>query len=132
MSTAFKAGLVYTGIVFAFAFVTGVLRTILLGQHIGLTPVVGVLIELPLILIVAWIACRAVLRHMQVSARVDRRLLMGIVALVATIALEFALAVTMNGSSFRQFVAGYGSPEVMLGLIGQIAFATFPLLRMRS
>jgi len=132
MSSAIKAGLAYTGIVFAFAFATGVLRTILLAQDIGLTPVVAVLIELPLILIVAWIACRAVLRHMRVSARLDRRVMMGAMALAMTIALEFALATTMTGSSFRHFLASYGKPEVTLGLIGQITFGTFPLLRMRS
>lgn len=132
MSSAFKAGLVYTGIVFAFAFVTGVLRTILLAQDFGLTPVVAVLIELPLILVVAWIVCRGVLRQMQIPARVDRRLMMGVVALVVTIALEFALAAMMNGSSFTQFLAGYGKPEVILGLAGQITFAAFPLVRMRS
>jgi hypothetical protein len=132
MLSAFKAGLVYTGIVFAFAFVTGVLRTLLLAQDFGLTPVVAVLFELPLILIVAWIACRGVLRRMQIPARVDRRLVIGVVALVATIALEFALAATMNGSSLAQFVADHREPEVMLGLIGQIAFAAFPLVRMQT
>lgn len=132
MYSAFKAGLVYTGIVFAFAFVTGVLRTLLLAQDFGLTPVAAVLFELPLILIVAWIACRGVLRRMHVPARVDRRLVMGVVALVTTIALEFALAATMNGASFAQFLASYGRSDVMLGLAGQIAFAAFPLVRLRS
>ena len=132
MFSAFKAGLVYTGVVFAFAFVTGILRTILLARDFGLTPVVAVLIELPLILIVAWIACRAVLRHMQVAARMDLRAIMGVVALATTLALEFAVATMMNSSTLQQFIAGYGKPEVMLGLIGQIAFAAFPLLRMRS
>lgn len=132
MLSAFKAGLVYTGIVFAFAFVTGVLRTLLLAQDFGLTPVAAVLFELPLILIVAWIACRGVLRRMQIPARVDRHLVMGVVALVATIALEFALAATMSGSSLVQFVADYRKPDVMLGLIGQIAFAAFPLVRMQT
>lgn len=132
MLSALKAGLIYTGIVFAFAFVTGAVRTILLAQDFGLTPVAAVLFELPLILIVAWIACRGVLRRMQIPARVDRRLVMGVVALVATIALEFALAAAMNGSSFAQFLASYGKTEVMLGLLGQIAFAAFPLVRLQS
>jgi hypothetical protein len=132
MLSAFKAGLVYTGIVFAFAFVTGVVRTLLLAQDIGLTPVSAVLFELPLILIVAWIACRGILRRMHVPARVDRRLVMGGVAFAATIALEFALAAAMNGSSFAQFLEGYGKPDVILGLAAQIVFAAFPLVRLRS
>jgi hypothetical protein len=132
MFSAFKAGLVYTGIVFAFAFVTGALRTILLAQDFGLTPVAAVLFELPLILIVAWITCRAVLRRMQIPARVDRRLVMGVVAFVATIALEFVLAATMNGNNFAQFLEGYAKPDVILGLLGQIAFAAFPLVRMQT
>jgi len=132
MFSAFKAGLVYTGIVFAFAFVTGALRTILLAQDFGLTPVAAVLFELPLILIVAWITCRAVLRQMQIPARVDRRLVMGVVAFVATIALEFVLAATMNGNNFVQFLEGYARPDVILGLFGQLAFAAFPLVRMQA
>ena len=132
MFSAFKAGLVYTGIVFAFGFVTGAFRTILLAQDFGLTPVAAVLFELPLILIVAWITCRAVLRRMQIPARVDRRLVMGVVAFVATIALEFVLAATMNGNNFAQFLEGYAKPDVILGLLGQIAFAAFPLVRMQA
>ena len=132
MFSAFKAGLVYTGIVFAFGFVTGAFRTILLAQDFGLTPVAAVLFELPLILIVAWITCRAVLRRMQIPARVDRRLVMGVVAFVATIALEFVLAATMNGNNFAQFLEGYARPDVILGLFGQLAFAAFPLVRMQA
>ena len=132
MYSALKAGLVYTGIVFAFAFVTGALRTILLAQDWGLTPVVAVLFELPLILIVAWITCRGVLRRMRIPARVDRRLVMGVVGFVATIALEFALAATMSGSSFARFLEGYEKPDVILGLISQLAFAAFPLVRMQT
>lgn len=130
MISALKAGFAYALIVFAFAFVTGALRTVLLAQDFGLTPVVAVLIELPAILIVAWIACGGVLRRMQVPARVDLRCAMGAVALVGIIALEFALAAAMGASSLAEFVAGYSRPEVMLGLIGQFAFAIFPLARM--
>lgn len=132
MISALKAGLAYALVVFAFAFVTGALRTVLLSQDFGLTPVAAVMIELPFILIVAWIACGGVLRRIQVPARVDLRCAMGVVALVAIVALEFALAMAMSGSSFAEFVASYSRPDVVLGLIGQIAFAAFPLVRMRS
>lgn len=132
MISAVKAGLAYALLVFALAFATGAVRTILLAQDFGLTPVAAVLFELPVILLVAWIACRGVLRRMQIPARIDRRLVMGVVALVAIIALEFALAATMNSSSLAQFLADYRKPDVVLGLIGQIAFAAFPLVRMRS
>jgi len=130
--SALKAGLAYALIVFAFAFATGALRTMLLAQDLGLTPVTAVLMELPLILLVAWIACRAVLRRVPVPARAGPRLAMGIVALVTIVALEFAVAVMVTGSSFAGFLANYGKREVMLGLIGQIAFAAFPLARMNA
>ena len=131
MTRAMFAGLIYAGVVFAFAFATGVLRTIALSLDASLTPMAAVLIELPFILIVAWIACGAVLLRMPVPARVDLRVAMGTAALVTIVALEFALATAMNGSSFAEFVVSYGRPEVMLGLIGQIGFATFPLARMK-
>lgn len=131
MISALKAGFAYALIVFAFAFLTGALRTALLALEMGLTPVAAVLIELPIILFLAWIVCGAVLRRMQVPARIDLRCAVGAVALVGIIALEFALATAMSGSSFAEFVASYSRPEVILGLIGQIAFALFPLARMR-
>lgn len=130
VSRAIFGGLIYAGVMFAFAFATGALRTLALSQAWGLTPVVAVLIELPLVLVVAWIACRAVLRRMPVPARAGLRLTMGIVALVTILVLEFALAAMMNGSSFTDFLASYGKPDVVLGLIGQLAFAAFPLARM--
>jgi hypothetical protein len=131
VARAIFGGLTYACVVFAFAFATGVLRTIALSLDMGLTPVAAVLIELPIILFVAWIVCGAVLRRMQVPARIDLRCAMGAVALVGIIALEFALATAMSGSSFAEFVASYSRPEVIVGLIGQIAFALFPLARMR-
>ena len=131
MARAVFGGLIYAGVVFAFAFATGVLRTIALSLDMGLTPVAAVLIELPVILFVAWIACHAVLRRVPVPAREGPRLAMGLVALITIVALEFSLAALMIGSSFAGFLASYGKPEVMLGLIGQIAFALFPLARMK-
>lgn len=132
MAQAIFGGLTYAGVVFAFAFATGALRTMALSPDWGLTPVVAVLIELPFILIVAWIACRAILRRMPVPARAGLGLAMGIVALVTILALEFALAAMMSASSFTDFLASYGKPDVVLGLIGQLAFATFPLARMNA
>lgn len=130
VSRAMFGGLIYAGLVFVFAFATGALRTLALSRDWGLTPVVAVLVELPLVLVIAWIACRAVLRRMPVPARAGLRLTMGIVALVTILVLEFALAAMMNGSSFTSFLASYGQSEVILGLIGQLAFAVFPLARM--
>lgn len=130
MARAIFGGLTYAGVVFAFAFATGALRTLALSQAWGLTPLVAVLIELPFILIVAWIACRAVLRSMPVPTHAGQRIAMGIVALVTVLALELAFATAISGISFTEFLASYGKPEVVLGLIGQIAFATFPLARM--
>ena len=55
------AGALYFATVFAAGFALGVLRTLLLLPAVG--PLIAVLIELPLILGISWLACSRILRH---------------------------------------------------------------------
>ena len=124
------AGVVYAVAVFGIAFLTGALRTLALTST-GAPPVLGVAIELPLLLLVSWVICGLLLERMHVPAETGVRLLMGAVSLIVMLSGEFALSALVIGRSLPDFLASYGRPEAMLGLIGQLAFAAFPVIRMR-
>lgn len=131
LSRALFAGAAYAAMVFAFAFVTGAIRTVLTSQNFGITPLIGVLIELPIILLFAWRVCDSVMRWMRVSPDLSVRLLTCATALIAMLAAEYSLSALVLGRSLPDFLATYGQPEAMIGLAGQIIFATFPLFRWR-
>ena len=126
------AGAVYAGCVFALAFVTGALRTLLLAMIGWLTPASAVLIELPFILLAAWVICGWAVRSHKVAPAIGVRALMGLVAFVLIVGVEAALTSTITGLGMEGVMASYQRPEVLLGLAGQIVFATFPLLRGRN
>lgn len=124
------AGVVYAVAVFGFAFLTGALRTVALTST-GAPPVLGVAIELPVLVLVSWAICGLLLQRMHVPAEAGVRLLMGAVALIVMLSGEFALSALVIGRSLPDFLASYEHPEAILGLIGQLAFAAFPVIRMR-
>lgn len=126
---AIGAGLFYAGCVFALAFFTGVLRTMLVTHAKGLTPAAAVLIELPIILFAAWMICGYVLRRISVLPDLTARAVMAVTALAAIITAEGALSAAITGGGIASVIAGYTRLEALLGLGGQIVFAAFPLLR---
>jgi hypothetical protein len=127
MVTALKAGLIYFAIVFAAAFAFGTVRVLYVIPHIGETA--AVLIELPLLLVLSWWVCGKVLRHYSVPQRTGHRALMGWVSFTLLIVAELALARFAFGQTPVQFLDGLATPNGTIGLVGQIAFALFPLMR---
>ena len=128
---AIGAGGAYAAMVFAFAFVTGAIRTVVTSQNFGITPLLGVLIELPIILLFAWRVCDSVMRWMRVSPDLGVRLLTCATALIAILAAEYGLSALVLGRSLPDFLATYAQPEALIGLAGQFIFALFPLFRWR-
>lgn len=124
------AGVVYAVAVFGFAFLTGALRTVAISST-GAPPVLGVAIELPVLLLMSWVICGLLLERMQAPAESSVRMLMGVTALIVMVSGEFALSALVIGRSLPDFLASYERPEALLGLIGQLAFAAFPVIRMR-
>ncbi len=61
MKRAVEAAVVYAALVFAAGFVLGVLRVLLLAPQLG--ALVAVLVELPAMLAIAWVACGFSLRR---------------------------------------------------------------------
>lgn len=128
---AIGAGAAYAAVVFAFAFVTGAIRTVVTSQNVVVTPLVGVLIELPIILYFAWQVCDSLMRWARVSPDLRIRLLTCATALIVMLAAEYALSGLVLGRSLAAFLGTYAQPEALIGLAGQIVFATFPLFRWR-
>lgn len=128
---AIGAGAAYAAMVFAFAFITGAIRTIVTSQMPIISPLVAVLIELPIILFFAWQVCGSIMRWMKVSPDASIRSLTCATALIVMLGAEYALSGLVLGRSLPDFLATYAQPEALVGLAGQIVFATFPLFRWR-
>jgi hypothetical protein len=123
---AIKAGIGYFAIVFAAGFVLGAVRTLVLAPRIGALG--AVLTELPLMLIVARMACLWLVARFDVGSFWTECLLMGVVAFVLLMLAELVLSLAVFGGTVAGFVAELGTPEGAIGLAGQVAFAAMPLL----
>jgi hypothetical protein len=127
MKLAVRAGLFYFILVFAAAFVLGAVRVRLINPNFG--EAVGLAIELPVILIWAWVACRWLVRRMRVSTATAPRLVMGAVALLLVLVAETLVGVLGMDQTLHQHFAAYGDVPTLLGLAAQICFAAMPWLR---
>ena len=124
---AAKAGAAYFAIVFVAGFVLGTLRVLLLAPRFG--ELVAVMIELPLMLAVSWIACGWVLRRFQVPPRIAPRFSMGAIAFALLMLAEITLSVGAFGASMSDYLDELSTPHGLVGLAGQLLFALMPLAR---
>lgn len=118
---------VYFASVFAVGFAFGVVRTLAaapaLGEHLA------VLIELPVMLAVSWLACRWITRRFSLPAALAPRLAMGALAFALLMTAELGLSVLALGRSLGDHLAAYQSAPAVWGLLAQLAFATFPVVQ---
>ncbi len=121
------AGATYFAIVFAAGFVLGTVRVLLLAPRVG--EPVAVLLELPLMLAVSWMACGWVLRRFQVPPRTPPRLAMGAIAFALLMLAEVILSVAVFGSSMSDYLQDLTTMHGLVGLGGQLLFALIPLVR---
>ena len=124
-SGSWRAGLVYFAAVFGFAFLTGIARTLVLAPAIGAT--MAVIVEVPLILVVSWVAARWVVARYALETSSDRAVAGGI-AFVLLMDSEMVLAAALSGESPRQWAASLIAVPGMIGFAGQILFALMPLV----
>jgi hypothetical protein len=124
-----RAAFVYFAQVFAAGFVLGTIRFLLIGPAWG--EFSAVLLELPIMLTVSWLACGTSLRLFAIRGR-RARLAMGVAAFALLMAAELALALIAFGLSPGDHMRTYGTPAGMVGLSGQIAFGLIPLVKDRG
>ena len=127
---AFVAGSLYFLIVFAAGFALGVLRTVLIAPVIG--ELAAVLLEVPVMLAIAWVACGWTLGKVEVPAQMAPRAMVGATALVLLLTAEAALFVYLSGKTFVEYFFSYARPSALIGLAAQLAYACFPLVRRPS
>jgi hypothetical protein len=126
--SAVKAGLVYFVSVFAIGFILGMIRIPFLAPLFG--DLNAVLIELPIILGLAWLICLKIVRTFHVPPIISSRLVMGGVALVILLTAEFALSTLAFGKSIIDHFQSYLTAPHALGLAGQCAFGLFPAIQL--
>ncbi len=127
MTNIVKAGIYYFVGIFALGFILGTMRAFFLVSYTG--PVFAVLIEIPLMLLCAWLFCRFLIRRFEIRAETYDRLVMGFVAFALLIAGELLIAVLLREWSVAEFLVTFDLPENRIGLGGQIAFALFPVIQ---
>jgi hypothetical protein len=124
---AFKAGLLYAAVVATAGFVLGEVRNALVTPLSG--ELVAVALEAPIILAISWTACGWIAERLEVPDDVVDRLVMGAVALVLMVTAEAALALVVDGASYSDFFLRRSPGALVLGVLAQLAFAVFPILR---
>lgn len=130
MSAVTIAGAVYFAIVFAAGFLLGTVRTLLVAPYLG--EVTATILEVPIMLAAAWLACGWVLRRFPVRPRTLDRIAMGTIALALLLAAEALLSIGLIGLSLVQHIGRYTQAAPLIGLAAQLLYAGFPLVRDRN
>jgi hypothetical protein len=128
MWNGFKASVVYFAVVFAAGFVFGTLRVLVLVPLVGER--IAVLIELPFMLTVSWLACRSIVTRFSVPTMIGPRLVMGGTAFALLMAAEIGLSVFAFSRTVAQHLESQMTTAALLGLAGQVGFALFPFAQM--
>lgn len=115
-------GLVYFVIVFAFAFVMGIGRAILVAPRLGETA--AVLIEIPILVIASWFVARHLVRDRILNF--PQLLSIGAIAFTLTMVSEALLAGLIRRQDLAQWAATLVTPLGLIGLGGQLIFAIMP------
>jgi hypothetical protein len=121
------AGLAYFALVFLLGSMVGIIRILLVAPLLG--PVGATLVELPVMLLLSWLVCRALVRGLAVPAEADARLLMGSLAFLLPMSAEYGLASLLNGEGLGPYLSSYRGTARQIGLVGQLAFAAIPMLQ---
>jgi len=127
MKRILLTGTAYVTAVFAAGFVLGVLRTLVLVPLLG--EMAAVLVELPVILAVAWLVCARILRRWPLSPAAAVG--MGAIAFLLLMGAEASLSTLLASRSLAEHLALYAQLPHQVGLAGQLAFAVIPWIQAR-
>ncbi|HEV2365512.1 MAG TPA: hypothetical protein VGS12_15080 [Caulobacteraceae bacterium] len=120
-----RAGALYFALVFAAGFALGAFRVLVTAPRLG--EVGAVLLELPVMLFIAWLGCGWLTRRFAI--RGPERPAMGAVAFALLMAAELAMSMVLFDRTPAAHFAAYLTPAGALGLTGQVAFGLMPLVR---
>lgn len=117
-----RLGLSYFVVVFAFGFLLGVLRTLLLEPRLGAD--VAELLELPVMAAISWQVARWLVARSRL-ARVAR-FAAGAIALACLLACEFTVVLALQERSLAQWAASRASLAGAAWALAMVLFALFP------
>lgn len=121
------AGVTYFAVVFAAGFVLGTLRVLVLVPNLG--EFASVVLELPVILLVSWVACRWIIHATHLKPAIGARLIMGGTAFGLLMIAETGVATVGFGRTIGEHFAHYATLPAQVGLVGQVVFASFPVIQ---
>ena len=127
MKAALVAGAAYFAVLFGAGTAFGLARVLFVSPHLGVLG--GVLVELPIILALAWVVCGWLASHLQVGPRLAWRVTMGGTAFVLLIAAEVALSLVLGGRLTEATASAADDWGPALGFAAQAAACAFPLVR---
>ena len=128
LRSAVLAAVAYFAIVFAVGFALGTLRVLVLVPRLGEDA--SVLLELPIMLTLSWIASRRLVARFGASPAVSARLLMGGLAFTILMTAELGVSVLGFRRTFTEHVATYQQVRAIFGLTAQIIFAAIPAMQL--
>jgi uncharacterized membrane protein YhdT len=128
MPHAFKSACIYFTIVFAIGFALGTIRTLMIIPVTG--ELAAVALELPVMIAVSWMVCGWVLQRWPVPARWAERVAMGAIAFALLMLGELGISMLLAGRTVAQHIALFRELPAQLGLLGQMPFVVFPVLRL--
>jgi hypothetical protein len=123
---ALTAGGLYFLIAFVVGFVLGAVRELAIAPRIGSD--LAILLETPVMAIVAWFAARFSIRRLSVPRGLAARLPMGVLALILLLGAEALLTQALRGGSLLDHWKTFGFLAMLANVIGLVWFALAPLL----
>ncbi len=120
----------YFAIVFAAGFLLGTLRVMVIAPATGDEN--AILIELPVMLAIAYAAAMFCVRRFQVPSRIGARIAMGSLAFLLLMTAEIVLGVLLVDRTVMDQLAFVVSGENRFGFAAQIVFALMPLILLRQ
>lgn len=123
LNAVLRAGALYFVIVFGAGFILGTIRTLLIVPRVGVR--MAELTEMPIMLVVSFLAARFVIRRLGVPPIPTSRLAMGFVALGLTVAVEFGWRLV--AAVFGFFAAARDPVAATAFYLALAVFAFMPL-----
>jgi hypothetical protein len=127
-SSAFKAGPAYFVVAFGFGFLLGAVRMLVVVPAVG--DISAVVLEMPIMLAISWFSSRWLVGRFSVPDGLAPRLVMGGLAFALLMFAEVGLSILGFGRTFAEHLASYRQVASIMGLLGQLAFASFPAIQL--
>lgn len=126
MKRALIAASVYSLALMILGFALGTLRVFVVAPHIGALN--ATLLELPFMLIAAFLVCRYSIRRCQVPNALAARSLMAVWFLSLLLGFETLAGLILFGRTLIEQSVAMTAPEALAGLAAQVIAAMLPMI----